>query len=66
MSSLDFDDSVPDWLIEHPLLLAVLERFGIDYACGGKSLRVACGERGRTPEEVLLAANVEHQLPNRA
>jgi iron-sulfur cluster repair protein YtfE (RIC family) len=50
---LNLDDSVPDWLIEYPQLLNKLEELGIDYCCGGKSLRFASGERGLAPDIVL-------------
>jgi len=42
----DLASSVPDWLIEYPQLLRTFEELGIDYCCGGKSLEVACRERG--------------------
>jgi hypothetical protein len=42
MDCVDLDSSVPDWLIEHPGLLALFQELGIDYCCGGKSLRTAC------------------------
>jgi iron-sulfur cluster repair protein YtfE (RIC family) len=53
MQQLDLEDSVPDWLIEYPQLLAKLEELGIDYCCGGKSLEFASRERGLEPEFVL-------------
>lgn len=55
MSDCDLETSVPDWLIDHPQTLAVFERYGIDYNCGGKSLEYACRERGLSPQEVLAA-----------
>ena len=45
MSECDLETAVPDWLIEHPEILPVLEELGIDYSCGGKSLEYACQER---------------------
>ena len=53
MPEVDLESSVPDWLIEYPQALAVLESFGIDYSCGGKSLETACGERGLDPREIV-------------
>jgi hypothetical protein len=53
MDCVDLDSSVPDWLIEHPGLLALFQELGIDYCCGGKSLRTACLEKGLIPQEVL-------------
>jgi iron-sulfur cluster repair protein YtfE (RIC family) len=42
MEHVEPESSVPDWVIEHPTLLPMLERLEIDYACGGKSLAAAC------------------------
>jgi iron-sulfur cluster repair protein YtfE (RIC family) len=53
MTSCDLDISVPDWVIEHSETLAVFQEMGIDYSCGGKSLRNACLERGLDAEAVL-------------
>ena len=49
VSSCDLETAVPDWLIEHPETLAVLQGLGIDYCCGGKSLEYACREQGHDP-----------------
>jgi SAM-dependent methyltransferase len=54
---MDVDSSVPDWLIEHPGLLPLFQKLGIDYCCGGKSLRTACREQGLDPHEVLARGN---------
>lgn len=54
MDNSDFDSSVPDWLIEHPQLLPLFNEFGIDYCCGGKSLRTACLERNLSIRDVSL------------
>jgi regulator of cell morphogenesis and NO signaling len=54
MDVVDLDSSVPDWLIEHPELLPLFRKLGIDYCCGGKSLDTACRERGLDPQ-ILLA-----------
>ncbi len=45
MTSCDRDTPVPDWIIEHPETLPVIQTFGIDYSCGGKSLAYACREQ---------------------
>ena len=55
MQYVDETSSVPDWLIEYPALLAYFEQLGIDYSCGGKSLDVACRERGLDAAEVIRA-----------
>ena len=46
MTECGLETSVPDWLIEHPEILPVLQKLGIGYSCGGKSLEYACEERG--------------------
>ena len=48
--------SVPDWVIEHPEALAVFQKLGIDYSCGGRSLEYACRQQG------LDAASILEQL----
>ena len=53
MSAVDLESSVPDWLIEHPGLYELFEELGLDYSCGGKSLAVACRERGLSVNDVL-------------
>lgn len=55
MTDCDLETSVPDWVIEHPESLAIFVKFGIDYCCGGKSLRFACHERGLDGLVVLNA-----------
>jgi iron-sulfur cluster repair protein YtfE (RIC family) len=49
----DLETSVPDWVIDHPETLALLQVLGIDYCCGGKSLEYACREQGHDPASVL-------------
>jgi iron-sulfur cluster repair protein YtfE (RIC family) len=49
----DLATSVPDWLIEYPSLLSTIEKLGIDYTCGGKSLETACQDAGLEPFKVL-------------
>ncbi len=53
MSECDLDSSVPEWMIEHPVTLAVFRELGIDYCCGGKSLAYACRQQGLDANEVL-------------
>lgn len=53
MTECTLDSSVPDWVIEHPVTLAVFQVLGIDYCCGGKSLAFACREQGHEPATVL-------------
>ena len=50
---VDLDSSIVDWVIEHPESTPVLERYGIDYSCAGKSLEYACRQRGIDPQFVL-------------
>lgn len=60
---VDLHSSVVDWCIEHPEALAVLERLGIDYCCGGKSLEYACHQRSLNPKQVL--AELEQAIGSR-
>jgi regulator of cell morphogenesis and NO signaling len=53
MSECDLDTSVPDWVIAHPVTLAVFQELGIDYCCDGKSLAYACRQQGLDPQAVL-------------
>ncbi len=53
MTECDLEISVPDWLIEHPEVLPVIQKLGIDCSCGGKSLEYACRELGIDPQSVL-------------
>ena len=53
MSDCDLDSSVPDWVIEHPETLVVLQELGIDTSCGGKSLGYLCRQQGLEEEAVL-------------
>jgi regulator of cell morphogenesis and NO signaling len=53
MTDCDLETSVPDWLIDHPEILPVLQDLGIDYSCGGKSLEFACQEVGLNVNSVL-------------
>jgi regulator of cell morphogenesis and NO signaling len=49
----DLDTSVPDWLIEYPELMRLFETLGIDYSCGGKSLKAAAQDAGLDPTNLL-------------
>lgn len=53
MSDETLETGIVDWVIEHPESVAVFERYGIDYCCGGKSLEYACLQRGADPQIVL-------------
>lgn len=53
MADCDLEDSVVDWVLEHPAALKVFERLGIDATCAGKSLAYACRQQGLNPEVVL-------------
>lgn len=53
MTDCDLDTAVPDWVVEHPETLAVFQELGIDYCCGGKSLRFACRQQGLDAQAVL-------------
>jgi DNA-binding MarR family transcriptional regulator len=65
MGPNDLDMSAVDWVIEHPGLLSLFQELGIDYGCGGKSLRAACQERDLSlldPQQynVLRLLKAEH------
>lgn len=60
----DLDTSVPDWLIEHPETFALIQQLGIDYSCGGKSLRYACQERGLDAHGVLASLRLQISAAN--
>ncbi len=49
----DLETSVADWVIEHPQAAALMDRLGIDYACGGRSLEWACQRTGLDPQTIL-------------
>lgn len=53
MSELDLDSSVVDWAIEQPRAAVLFETLGIDYSCGGKSLRYECQRQQLNPADVL-------------
>lgn len=51
--SIDADECVVDLAIDHPELVEVFQRLGIEGTCGGKSLRAACDYRGLVLSVVL-------------
>jgi iron-sulfur cluster repair protein YtfE (RIC family) len=53
MLQLTIDEPVVDWAIGYPESIAVFEKHGIDYCCGGKSLAWVCEQRGLDPQIVL-------------
>jgi regulator of cell morphogenesis and NO signaling len=60
LNAPELDWSLPDWLIDRPSSLAVFERLGLDYSCGGKSLEYVCRERGLDPKAVLQELRAAH------
>jgi regulator of cell morphogenesis and NO signaling len=63
----DIQSSVPDWLIEFPQLLRLIEQLGLDYSCGGKSLGAAADEAGLDPQAVLeQLRTLAHGEPSKA
>lgn len=62
LRAVESQRSIGELVAEQPSRAIVLERFGIDYCCGGNhSLLEACCERGIDPNDVLV--EFEHQ-PN--
>ena len=56
MSDLTTDRTLADVLTEEPGAARVLERFGLDYCCGGRrTLADACAREGVDPDQVLDA-----------
>lgn len=53
MDDDDLEAAISDWVVDHPEAIPVLERWGIDYCCGGKSLEYACLQRNVDPYRVL-------------
>ena len=64
MVNIDLDGSVPELVVDYPPLLAVFQRLGIEYTCGGKSLRTACCERGLEPDAVVKECEAILQREN--
>lgn len=55
MNKLDINDPIVEWAIEYPDAIPLFERYGIDYTCGGKSLRYACEQRELDVDEIVKA-----------
>lgn len=53
MSLLTLDDPIVDWAVEYPEAIRLFESHGIDYSCGGKSLRYASRQQQIDPETIL-------------
>ncbi len=53
MTDCDLETPIPDWIIEHPETLAVFQELGLDFSCGGKSLRYTCERQGLDGNGVL-------------
>lgn len=53
MNLLTLDDPIVDWAVEYPEAIPLFESHGIDYMCGGKSLRYACQQRQLDPATIL-------------
>lgn len=57
-------DRLGDLVAEHPHLAPILERWQIDYCCGGeRTLAVACDESGADPDEVVAALRAADDVP---
>jgi regulator of cell morphogenesis and NO signaling len=54
MQHLTISDPIVDWVIDCPKSIPILEKHGIEYCCGGKSLAYACEQRDLDPNQVLL------------
>lgn len=54
MTECTLESSAVDWIVEHPETVNLLEAFGIDCTCAGKSLAFECRRQGLDPEWVLL------------
>jgi hypothetical protein len=50
MQHLTISDSDVDWVIDCPESVPILEKYGIDYCCGGKLLTYACEQREPTTD----------------
>ena len=47
------ETSLADWAVDHPEIVPLMERMGLDYTCGGRSLEWACLRCGLNPTMVL-------------
>ena len=50
---LNLDSGVVDWVLDSPDSVEVFKAFGIDYTCGGQSLRYACERAEVDPLAVM-------------
>ena len=67
MSTYGYGANIPVWELVRGRAgrARVLEGFGIDYCCGGRTpLKEACAERGLNVEEVLRSGS-ERRCPTR-
>jgi regulator of cell morphogenesis and NO signaling len=63
--NVDLNRTVRDLAVENPAATRVLERFGIDYCCGGgKSLREACAAANIAAEELVDSLKAADQGKN--
>lgn len=65
----EIDDQVPLGTLagEHPVLIPVLDRFGLDYCChGGRSLKEACEAARVSLHDVLAAIQEDRSVPRGA
>ena len=60
MNEIDLDASVPDLVVDHPQLLRLFQELGVEFTCGGKSLRTACLARDLNP--AIVASRCEELL----
>ncbi len=53
MIQCNIDDAASDWVIDYPMTERVFQKLGIDYSCGGVSLKYACHRQELDPQKVL-------------
>ena len=49
----DLDNTLPEWLMQHPETEQTLIELGLDPTCGGKSLEYQCRQNDFDPYAVL-------------
>ena len=63
--NVDLNKTVRDLAVENPAATRVLEKFGIDYCCGGgKSLREACSAANVAPDKLVESLQATDQGKN--
>jgi regulator of cell morphogenesis and NO signaling len=63
--NVDLNRTVRDLAVENPAATRVLEKFGIDYCCGGgKSLREACSAANVAPDKLMELLQAADQGKN--